>query len=585
MDSSREASLEADTPYDGEVEQRQPKRKRLNRPFTACTTCRRLKTKCEIASRDSCRRCAALRLRCDLPTLEQDALLSDSSSSLSIGARLERIEDSIQGISTLLRTLTSSAKYDDSRRRSGFSSIPDTNPTLQPLRPTSSYHNGVTRPVPLLKNLQLQLFGPKREFGDEVLAIGNVVSAGIIGASLANYLTKVFVQRLGKWIAVYSEADLPDDLEQNHPLLFSTACLLASPHVPNVSKDTIQQVDVLVRRLTASTVLKTPSLSHESIQALLLLSMFSPTIQTAMPMDSWMLSGTSVNHAVLSFNLANPTPEEEDEDTRLRQLRIWNVLCLTHIQFSVGNARPSVISQRFVDYCAGILDFQSSTMDDAALFAGVLLYSETEKMLNDSPIPSQKDGIPVYRELEDWHASWNHVLGTSSSRNSTLDFSYDFCYLLLYRTALKAQSDAAAVESAITRTASEILKRFLVVDFSTALEMPDFFFFIVIYATLNLCKFAVGHHLIASTQEYLTELAPNDEHIAHRFGAIIGELRRAAAKAGVSLSNSAENEQAFMAAQLPATEDGLTWQMLTTVDWTNLDLTHLEDMNFPMDGP
>jgi hypothetical protein len=50
-----------------------------------------------------------------------------------------------------------------------------------------------------------------------------------------------------------------------------------------------------------------------------------------MPMDSWMLSGTSVNHAVLSFNLANPA-SEDDDDARLRNLRIWNALCLTNVQ-------------------------------------------------------------------------------------------------------------------------------------------------------------------------------------------------------------------------------------------------------------
>ncbi|MBV36060.1 MAG: hypothetical protein CMP47_11525 [Rickettsiales bacterium] len=406
-----------------------------------------------------------------------------------------------------------------------------------------------------------------------------MVSTGILGASLANYLIRVFLQRLGKWIAVYSENDLPDDLEESHPLLFSAACLLASPHVPNVSKDTIQRTDILVRRLTASTILKTPVLSHESIQALLLLSMFSPTIQTTMPMDSWMLSGTSVNHAVLSFNLANPA-SEDDDDARLRNLRIWNALCLTNVQFSVGNARPSVVSQRFVDYCSQILDFQTSTMADAALFAEVLLYSRTEKMLNDVPMVTETHVVPVYRELEDWHASWKHVLGSFPPTYSKPDFSYDFCYLLLYRTALKANSDSTPVQEAITQTTSKILERFLNLDFSAALEMPDFFFFIVIYAALNLCKFAVGHHLIAATQQYLTDIAPNDEHIAYRFGAIIGELRRAAAEAGVSLSDNIEAEKAFIAAQLIATEDGYTWQMLTTGNLANLDFC-LDDITFP----
>ena len=264
-------------------------------------------------------------------------------------------------------------------------------------------------------------------------------------------------------------------------------------------------------------------------------------------------------------------------------------------RFSVGNARPSVVSQRFVDYCSQILDFETSTMTDAALFAEVLLYSRTEKMLNDVPMVTETHVVPVYKELEDWQASWKHVLGScgfliASIKHSLMiavpptyskpDFSYDFCYLLLYRTALKANSDSTPVQEAITQTTSKILERFLNLDFSAALEMPDFFFFIVIYAALNLCKFAVGHHLIAATQQYLTDIAPNDEHIAYRFGAIIGELRRAAAEAGVSLSDNIEAEKAFIAAQLIATEDGYTWQMLTTGNLANLDFC-LDDITFP----
>ncbi|KIW18953.1 hypothetical protein PV08_03242 [Exophiala spinifera] len=563
MEQSQEPSPKEPPPHDDRHKQGQPKRRRLNRPFSACTTCRKLKTS----------------LRCDLPALEQEAESSESALPFGVEARLVRIEEGLETLTKLLTTLSAPPKIDERRRASAHSENSGVRWTATPVRPSSSHQTGVTRPVPLLKNLQQRLFGPKREFGDEVLAIGNVVSTGILGASLAHYLITVFVQRLGKWIAVYSENDLPDDLEESHPLLFSAACLLASPHVPNVSKDTIQRTDMLVRRLTASTILKTPVLSRESIQALLLLSMFSPTIQTAMPMDSWMLSGTSVNHAVLSFNLVNPA-SEDDDDARLRNLRIWNALCLTNVQFSVGNARPSVVSQRFVDYCSQILDFQTSTMADAALFAEVLLYSRTEKMLNDLPMVTETLVVPVYRELEDWHASWKHVLGSFPLTNSMPDFSYDFCYLLLYRAALKANSDSTAVQEAIIQMASKILERFLNLDFSVALEMPDFFFFIVIYAALNLCKFAVGHHLIAATQQYLTDIAPNDEHIAYRFGAIIGELRRAAAEAGVSLSDDIEAKKAFMAAQLPATEDGYTWQMLTTGNLGNLDFS-LDDMAFP----
>ncbi len=61
MDETQAPSPNERPLQDGHLEQEQPKRRRLNRPFSACTTCRKLKTRCETASRDTCRRCAALR--------------------------------------------------------------------------------------------------------------------------------------------------------------------------------------------------------------------------------------------------------------------------------------------------------------------------------------------------------------------------------------------------------------------------------------------------------------------------------------------------------------------------------------------
>jgi hypothetical protein len=148
---------------------------------------------------------------------------------------------------------------------------------------------------------------------------------------LTDYVS--FTERFGKWISIRNVAELAMDLEQQHPLLYSTACLLASPQVPSVGKTTIQRLYLQVRHLVSSTVLKSPPLSHESLQALLLLSMFSPTIQTAMPLDSWIISGVGLNHAVLSFGLANQGSTTTNEDRpALGRLRIWNALCLTNIQ-------------------------------------------------------------------------------------------------------------------------------------------------------------------------------------------------------------------------------------------------------------
>jgi hypothetical protein len=71
-----------------------------------------------------------------------------------------------------------------------------------------------------------------------------------------------------------------------------------------------------------------------SLQALSLLCLWSATVQTEVPMDSWLLSGISINHAIISFDfldqlLADPVLT----DDVIRKLRVWNALCLTQLQY------------------------------------------------------------------------------------------------------------------------------------------------------------------------------------------------------------------------------------------------------------
>ena len=136
------------------------------------------------------------------------------------------------------------------------------------------------------------------------------------------------------WISVYKLEDMPVDMEQRHPLLFSSACLLATRHVPRITKATVHEMYLRVRRLVASVVFKTPPLDYEALQALAVLSMFTPTIQTAMPIDSWMVSGIAMNHGTLSFGLSGSDFNVSQEtQAQLRRLRIWNALCLTNVQY------------------------------------------------------------------------------------------------------------------------------------------------------------------------------------------------------------------------------------------------------------
>jgi hypothetical protein len=121
-----------------------------------------------------------------------------------------------------------------------------------------------------------------------------------------------------------------------------------------------------------------------------------------------------------------------------------------------------------------------------------------------------------------------------------------------------------------------MLELFLEQEFSVILDMPDHFFFMVIYAGLTLCKWAIENPLIAAAQHRLTDLAPNDEHIAYRFGIVLAEIRKKAAAAGAEglegaiqdgTASHGGNEVVPIVDFLPGNDD-YTWD--TFLGWTTV---------------
>lgn len=114
-----------------------------------------------------------------------------AGSSVNVDTRLDSIERSIKDLTSLVRGALQSNRAQNTsshvRVRGESDTTYSTNNRGSPYKPS----DGVTRPVLLLRNLQTQFFGPKRDFSDEVLALGSVVSNGIISSSLARYLLQL----------------------------------------------------------------------------------------------------------------------------------------------------------------------------------------------------------------------------------------------------------------------------------------------------------------------------------------------------------------------------------------------------------
>lgn len=197
-----------------------------------------------------------------------------------------------------------------------------------------------------------------------------------------------------------------------------------------------------------------------------------------MPIDSWPMSAIAISHVTLHLGMGksgggnslmnmgqDETRNDDDHDRggidqRIQKLRLWNHLCLTHIQyisppppklcvqsfqspltwcrFSIGNGRQSMVQQKFIDHCTGLLQLQSlrtnshmdSYVDDCRLVAEVMLYWKTDQLLKDvqvqQPVSSGECKIAislpalttdcgdeklVFTELAAWRAEWGYLLG------------------------------------------------------------------------------------------------------------------------------------------------------------------------------
>lgn len=85
-----------------------------------------------------------------------------------------------------------------------------------------------------------------------------------------------------------------------------------------------------VRRSIAEAIVDAPPLKLDTIRALTLLSLWSPTVITANPLDGWFLSNAAASHALVSFKIDRQNTPQTERDAQ--HLRLWSTLCLAHLQ-------------------------------------------------------------------------------------------------------------------------------------------------------------------------------------------------------------------------------------------------------------
>ncbi|KAJ9624766.1 hypothetical protein H2203_004716 [Taxawa tesnikishii (nom. ined.)] len=441
-------------------------------------------------------------IECELP---ERALVSGSQNN-GFEDRLHRIEEIILRLSEAVfpQAASSSAPNGESRtptNGAGTDSLPS---------------NNYPRPVEIIRDLQYELLDERHESSDEHSKYMDVVSTGIITPQVASSLLHTSVERYGKWVSISNPDQLSESSPQGYALLKSVLCLLATRFHAEISVYSTQEIYHHVKRLTASAIIDTPSASLSVVQALTLLCMWSPAIRTEKPLDSWHLSGTTAGLAILAFKLGKPITITDK--TPAQNLRIWSSLCLAHLQYSIGNGRPILITIPLIEQCSRLLDETAQLPFNEPLIAELSLYLALHKTLREQTGNSEADQRP---DLEDWHSSWGHLLNKPGPP-TTLQLGWWFSHLIQNRRTMQLEEDVSTEQKArALRESASIVSQFVRHNPARVADFPDFIFFIAGYASLVLCESAIDHHLVESMQKYLTRVAPNNMHIAYRHGQIL----------------------------------------------------------------
>ncbi|QQK42877.1 Fungal transcriptional regulatory protein, N-terminal [Penicillium digitatum] len=494
---------------------------RIRRSMTACNTCRKLKTRCDVDPRGhACRRCLSLRLECELPeTTErfQDnvSTWSDATAIPSIEERLVSLERGMGEMIHLMRQMvnrspsTPCSPILQTRHNSldGTSSSDSISSSFHPLKPAQ-----------IIRDLQAECFGERDHFSDADI-LGDIVTQGIVDSKLSLKLIELFVEYFGHWVSINHSSSI----QRSNTLLFNTACLLATRYLPGLSQHTVRDISLCVQHAVAKVLWKPPPMSSDMLQALTLLCLYSTSVHKEGLMDDWLLSGISINHALISFNFLNTLPGDNlNPDELLAQLRLWNTLCATQLHSALANGRTVNIQQQFIDQCPRVLEHAAATPEDGRIVAEIQLYRIALRLQHTQHRVQFAE--TEYEDLERWKMEWAHLLTTSE--DSTLNLNLWFCQLLLYRTAARVQPDSERLLPEICGTARLIINQFLQTRFTTAPALIDHVYFIVGYAALTLCDYTLTDPLISQVRGFLLHLAPGGDNLSYRIACIVGEVQR-----------------------------------------------------------
>ncbi|KAF2008761.1 hypothetical protein BU24DRAFT_429067 [Aaosphaeria arxii CBS 175.79] len=502
----------------------------------SCSTCRRLKTRCEVKpGARICTRCETLRLPCALPVLPVDPVGENSertqernSEHCNCDQRLASIESSLDEIKQHLRMqqpgLTvrqppssqwspQASNNDSTCKESTSPAVTDNNiwaPLSMPKDAEQERvsigisHSNQLAPIKVIRRLNKMITGDHPTFPQQNI-IEELWAIGIDPDGLGTLLFKGF-ERMTATLPFIS-LDLAD-IKENHQLLFATCLLAGFQTIPSLLHSQLHiSLNTLVRDQLSKVVLNTP-IDIPTLNIMLILSAWNLGLEfRGQYIDSWLMTGSVILHLIITCNIDKLSAASDPHGTsQSEELRAWIAACLLHLKFAIGTGRPLAAERTSMEQLLIISERLPSTDPMNSLLLELKLYLKLHECVILQTIPTQ----------ETWDAiqSWcEPFVKNPNTNNQTLQVAYLSITLILARWELSQLSEphesvdpeshsatqqrtTALIDLSLTRS-QDLLNILSNLYVSTCQAKLVFDFLLGAYAAVTIVEYS--HHL-TSTQ-------------------------------------------------------------------------------------
>ena len=520
---------------------------RPGRASKACDTCRKQKTRCYDSAKHggACLRCVTLQNPCSLevnPRRQSSphaVQQEETSTSQITNKRLDQLERTVNSLVKRLGPLPDEGRDQDIALQQ------------DPYAPTTETG---TAPVLLIRDVATEVGAdPDQGSGMQSVRQYDIIANGLITVEEATSLLELFHEHYGRWV-LFEEYSQPMQLlaeVKKSPLLLCSCCLIAVRHTTQeLAERLAPTLFAEAKSLLASSLLDVPT-TIDWFKAVIVLSLWSTSIgQLPLSIDSWVITGFALQHCLAS-NMFGKILSNSARPPHLKSIldnwKVWNHLCLAHLQYCVGTRRRAMLSQAQIDRCRMILDSDRATNFETRMVAEINLY-----WIIYGQCCSGKVDLPSTQAiLSSWRQEWAMLF--DQPRSQFLQMGYNFAQLLAFGQSLKSGTAAVreSLVSEILRLSTSVLHIAMDTTDDRTRHLTDHIYHIITFSAVTLCRLLTTYedqlqqsHDIASLDALITHLVVWLRsiglpcHVAHTLGDIVSALHKKLRPYAVTQANS-----------------------------------------------